>query len=104
MSVSSGLAPGYVPNIYRTVVASTDLKTVSGAPKRCAARLIITNAHATTEQTAVFTGPDTTNVTLTVPAMSTVEVTGSFSTTGAFSDAKVTCVAGWIDDGSVQSG
>lgn len=102
MSVSSGFAPGYVPTVYRTVAASTDLKAVTGAPKRCAARLIITNAHASAAHTVVFTGPDATNVTITVPFMTTVELSGVFSTTGAFSDALVTCVAGWFDDGSVQ--
>jgi hypothetical protein len=101
MSVASGLASGYSPNVYRTVAASTDLKTVSGAPQRCAARLLITNANAAV-QTAIFTGPDAVNVTIAIPTMTTIEIHGVFSTTGAFSDALVTCVAGWIDDGSVR--
>ncbi len=101
MAVSSGLAVGYQPTVYRTVAASTNLKTVSGIPARCACKLIITNAHATAAHTAIFTGPDAVNVTVTVPFMSVVELAGNFSTVGAFSDALVTCVAGWCDDGSV---
>lgn len=102
MSVASGLSPGFNPTVYRTVTASTDLKTVSGAPKRCAALLLFTNAD-TAEQTAVFTGPDATNVTVTVPTQSTVQLIGNFSSVGALGTT-VTCVAGWIDDGSVQVG
>jgi len=100
MSVASGYTFESHPTVYRTVVASTDLKTVSGAPKRCAARLIFTNVDAA-QQSVVFTGPDGVNVTLVIPIQSTVDIDGSFSTTGAFG-ANVTCVAGWLDNGSIQ--
>lgn len=102
MSVMSGLSPGLNPTVYRTVTGSTDLKTVlGGLPARCAAQVTFTNAHGTNAETAVFTGPDATNVTLTVPAMTAVTLYGNFSTLGALG-ADITCVVGWIDDGSVK--
>ncbi len=100
MAVASGLASGYTPTLYRTVAASTSLLAVSGAPKRCAAMLIFTNPE-TSSGTAVFQGPDAVNVTATIPAASTYEVRGNFAALGAFG-TNVTCVVGWVDDGSVQ--
>lgn len=70
-------------------------------PKRCACFLSFTNSNDTEHETAVFEGPDGVDVTLTVPAQGNVQLFGDFSSTGAFG-ADVTCVAGWIDDGSVQ--
>ena len=99
--VTGGLARGYYPNVYRTHAASTDLKAVSGLPKRCACTLTFTNSHDTDHETAVFEGPDGVDVTLTVPAQGSITLYGDFSATGALG-ADVTCVAGWVDDGSVQ--
>jgi hypothetical protein len=100
--ITGGFPRGTYPNVYRTHAASTDLKTVSGAPKRCACFLSFQNSDEATEAIAVFQGPDGTDVTITVPPAGSVQVSGDFSTTGAFG-ATITCLAGWIDDGSVQS-
>lgn len=103
MSVASGLTQGYQPNIYITVPAAQDLTAVSGAPKRNAAVLIFENNNAAV-QTAVFRNGSAAGATGTasIPTLSVYPpLFGNFSATGAFG-ATVTCVAGWIDDGTVQ--
>jgi hypothetical protein len=96
--ITGGLVPNWGPNVYRTVTAG-DLKTVSGMPKRCACYLCITNTDAAT-QTAVFQGPDTVNVTKTLPSGGESTFYGDFSVLGTLG-SNVTVVAGWIDDASV---
>ncbi len=98
--ITGGLLQGNYPNVYRTHAASTDLKTVSKMPKRCACFLSFQNADETAEQTAVFVGPDGADVTVTIPASGSVQIYGDFSATGAFGTG-VTCLAGWIDSGTV---
>lgn len=97
--ITGGLIPNWGPNVFRTVTTG-DLKTVSGAPKRCACFLNFTNTDAA-EQTAVFTGPDGVDVTKTLPPGGDIPYYGDFSTLGA-TGTGVTVVAGWIDDGSVR--
>lgn len=97
--ITGGLVPNWGPNVYRTVTAC-DLKTVSGMPKRCACFLNFTNTDAAA-QTAVFQGPDATNVTKTIPAGGDAVYYGDFSVLGTLG-SNVTVVAGWIDDASVQ--
>ena len=101
MSTASGSDGWKPPNVWRTVAASTNLTTVSGIPKRRAAVIIFENNNVAV-QTAVFTGDDGVNVTVSVPLQSVYPpLYGDFETVGALG-ATVTCVAGWIDDGSVQ--
>jgi hypothetical protein len=97
--ITSGNPQG-TPNVHRTVAGATNLKAVSGVPNRCAAFVVFTNGHATNAETAVFTGPDGVNVTVTLSAMSMSPPFAEVSTLGTLG-ADVTCVAGWIDDGSV---
>lgn len=105
MSEHSGYDGIRQPNLYRTVTASQDLAAVSGAPKRNAAMLIFENNDATAGgQTAAFKSgsSDDTGATVSIPVDSVYPpLFGNFAATGAFSDVAVTCVAGWIDDGTV---
>ena len=93
------------PTVYKNVTAG-DLRTVSGAPARCAARLIFMNGEAddattpVSPQTAVFQGPDAVNVTVTLPVTSgPFPLDGHFAVLGTLG-ADVTVIAGWIDDGA----
>lgn len=87
-------------NVRRNVTAGS-LLTVSGAPKRRASTLLFMNASETEELTAIFTGDDTAEVTVTVPLGATVELCGDFETLGTI-ESGITVIAGWVDDGSVQ--
>lgn len=86
-------------NVRRNVTAGS-LLSVSGAPKRRASTLLFMNANAA-EQTAVFSGDDAVDVTVTVPLQSSIELCGDFETLGALG-TDVTVIAGWVDDGAVQ--
>lgn len=97
---ASGLIGGYHPNTHRVVAASTSLLTVVGAPPRNAGWVRITNANAAA-QTAVLVGADGVSVTHTILPVDYIEMHGEFSATGAFSDALVTAVFGWLNDGSM---
>lgn len=97
MSVAAG--NGRV-NVRRNVTSSTTLTSVSSAPARRASTLLFMCADEAAEATAIFTGDDGTNVTVTIPASGLVELEGDFETVGTLA-AGVTCIAGWVDDGSV---
>jgi hypothetical protein len=96
MSVAAG--EGRI-NVRRNVTAGS-LLTVSGAPARRASELLFMNADEAAQATAEFAGDDGTTVVVTVPASSTVELCGDFETVGTLA-AGITCIAGWVDDGSV---
>lgn len=91
------------PNVYRTVPATTTLASGIGSvvpsPLRNAAFLLFMNADEAAQQTAVFTGDDDEDVTVTVPADGVIELRGNFKTVGALGTG-VTCVAGWIKEGT----
>jgi hypothetical protein len=84
--------------VYRTVTASTTLASGIGttpSPSRNACMLVFTNANAAV-QTAVFTGDDDEDVTLSLAALSSsAPLFGNFKTVGALG-TNVTCVAGWL--------
>lgn len=89
------------PSVYRAVTESTTLTTVSGVTGRNACMLIFANSTATAA-TAVFTGEDAANATVTVPPESAYPpLRGSFATVGALGTG-ITCLAGWIDDGTIE--
>lgn len=103
MSTASGLTPGYTPTLYISVPAAQDLTAVSGAPKRNAAVLIFENNNAAVQTAAFRNGSATGTVgTATIPLASVYPALyGNFAALGALG-ATVTCLAGWIDDGTVQ--
>jgi hypothetical protein len=100
MAEHSGAERG-APRVYRTVAASTTLASGVGtvdAPLRNASFLLFMNPTATAA-TAVFTGPDDEDVTVSVPAQGSIPLDGNFKTVGALGTG-VTCVAGWIPLGT----
>lgn len=104
MSIAAG--NGRV-NVRRNVTSGTTLTSVSGAPARRASTLLFMNAAddggeppVPIAADAVFAGDDGVDVTVTVPAESSLELCGDFETVGTL-DTGVTCIAGWVDDGSV---
>ena len=99
MAQANSGATGSTPTVYRTMTAGSLTAGSSTVPARCAIKLIVTNANASAAETAVFQGPDATNVTLTVPASSSIELCGQFAVLGTLG-ANITVVAGWLDDGA----
>ena len=89
-------------NIRRNVAASTNLATITGLPLGMrASTVLLMNSHETTAQTVVLDGGDGTDFTITVPIETYIELDGDFASVGAISDAALTVVAGWSDDGTV---
>lgn len=86
-------------NVRRNVTSTTTLTSVSGAPARRASMLLFMN-DGTAAGSAEFTGDDGTTVTVALGIDAYIELCGDFETVGTLS-ADVTCVAGWVDDGSV---
>lgn len=99
MAEANSGARGDTPTVYRTVTAGSLTAGSATTPARCAVKLIISNSDESAEATAVFQGPDAVNVTVTVPASSTIELCGHFAVLGTLA-AGITVVAGWLDDGA----
>lgn len=101
MSKTSGRPWHECPNVWLTVAESTSLVSgITGAPQRCAGSVILSNANVAA-QTAVLTGANGIDVTITLPIGAVVQVDGEWSALGAFGDT-VTAIVGWFDDGSVR--
>lgn len=103
MSYHSGWDGVRAPTLFRTVPASQDLTAVAGAPKRNAAVVVFENNDAAASRTAVAKcGVSTdTGATFTIPFQSVYPAMyGNWNALGALGTT-VTCVAGWIDDGTV---
>lgn len=87
-------------NVRRNVTSSTTLTSVSGAPARRASTLLFIN-DGEAAGSGEFTGDDGTTVTIPLGIDAAIELDGDFETVGTLS-SDVTCIAGWVDDGSVQ--